>query len=487
MVFLHSLGFLLAAVVHLSNGKVTVSTKAAQTMNGIGASGAWWPIDLFKYPESVRSHVADLLFSPNNLGLTSYRYNLGGGGVGVGNPSRAPETFYVSPGVYNWSADAAGVYFLKQAVQHKVPQLILFVNSAPAAFTTNNQTCAGGLLDAHIPDFAKYIADVVTHFKQQGVIFTHVSPINEPDYSMGTPGTPCGQEGMAVPPSQRAAIVVALRSALNKTNLQSVQITADETSRLEQFLSEAQTWLPSAASSVGAVCHHQYSFPNDALAAQMPATAKQYAPGKETWFTEICCFQAIDPTLQSTDPTAPQQFGGGFQPGMIGALKLGNVLRQSFAVVGDVHFDWWTALSDVMGCDPLADATCVTTDNTAGWNDGLLYYDPNFATNGNHALYSTKRFQLLRHFANFIRIGAKRFPVNNLPANVQGLAFKDSKGGSLILMNMSPNTIAVDLSGVTSLGKFTSAIQTTQSSDWTTIKKAVTSVPGLSITTILFQ
>lgn len=55
-------------------------------MEGIGASGAWWPISLYDYPENVREQAADLLFNQNNLALTSYRYNVGGGGVFVGNP-----------------------------------------------------------------------------------------------------------------------------------------------------------------------------------------------------------------------------------------------------------------------------------------------------------------------------------------------------------------------------------------------------------------
>ena len=32
-----------------------------------------------------------------------------GGGVNIPNPVRVPETFYVSPGVYNWSADPQGI------------------------------------------------------------------------------------------------------------------------------------------------------------------------------------------------------------------------------------------------------------------------------------------------------------------------------------------------------------------------------------------
>lgn len=87
----------------------------------------------------------------------------------------------MSPGVYNWSADAAGVYFLQQAAQHNVPQLTAFVNSAPTTMTTNGKNCGGNLNTAQIPAYAKYLADVIAHFRDQGIRFTHVSPMNEPD------------------------------------------------------------------------------------------------------------------------------------------------------------------------------------------------------------------------------------------------------------------------------------------------------------------
>src|SRR5688572_3961604 len=70
----------------------TVSSIAAQTMQGFGAAGAWWPNDLVKFDPGVRARVADLLFGPDGIQLSAYRYNIGGGGAGVTNPVRAPET-----------------------------------------------------------------------------------------------------------------------------------------------------------------------------------------------------------------------------------------------------------------------------------------------------------------------------------------------------------------------------------------------------------
>ena len=94
---------------------------------------------------------------------------------------RAPETFYVSQGVYNWSADPQGQYFVNKASAYGVPILTAFVNSAPAAFTTFGYSCGGGIDDSQIGNYAQYLADVISHFRSEGVVFTHVSPMNEPD------------------------------------------------------------------------------------------------------------------------------------------------------------------------------------------------------------------------------------------------------------------------------------------------------------------
>src|SRR5437868_3899240 len=71
----------------------TVSATARQTIQGFGASGAWWPIDLVHFPADVRQQVADMLFSSDGIALSGYRYNIGGGGKGVTTPDRAPKQY----------------------------------------------------------------------------------------------------------------------------------------------------------------------------------------------------------------------------------------------------------------------------------------------------------------------------------------------------------------------------------------------------------
>jgi len=76
-----------------------VSAEPRQVMQGFGAAGAWWPNDLVHFRPEVIQKVADMLFGSDGIALSVYRYNIGGGGVGVTDPVRGPETLLVSPGV----------------------------------------------------------------------------------------------------------------------------------------------------------------------------------------------------------------------------------------------------------------------------------------------------------------------------------------------------------------------------------------------------
>lgn len=124
------------------------------------------------------------------------------------------------------------------------------------------------------------------------------------------------------------------------------------------------------------------------------------------------------------------------------------------------------------------------------------YYDPDYASNGNTALYQTKRLFVIKHFANFIWLNAIRHDVADLPANVFGMAFKNDKRqntalgsaqASLILMNMGTSSATVEPAQA-GLGSFIGSALTTQETDWE-LSGGISSVtlPPLSIVTLLFD
>ncbi|RZB15396.1 beta-glycosidase [Streptomyces sp. F001] len=449
-----------------------VSPHAAQTIDNIGASGAWWVNDLKNFDPKVQARVAKLLFSSKGLDLSSYRYNIGGGGTAVTTPSRAPEDFRNDDGTYDWSKDNGGRTFLKYAAAYGVEDLIAFVNSAPAEWKTNDKSCGGYLKAENEQDFAEYIADVTDHFAAQGAKFDYISPFNEPTNSFDS----CGQEGMLVDVPQRDDIVRAL-GAEQQDRHQKTGIIADESTSTVKFNDEVPQWIsqPGTAQYVDKLAHHTYDNPSDANRARVYETSKSV--GKTSWSTEICCFgKGGTGWAQEYDPTID------------GGLNLSRIMYKDFAVAHDSAFHWWVALSEMIGTDPYA-------KNDQGWNDGLIYYDPDYATNGNQTLYFTKRYYALGQYSKFVKPGAVAHNVTGAPSSVEVSAY-DSKGKWVVVVNNHNATeTALDLNfNSKSPLRASKAVRTSADENWANVAKPAVSgstvsatLPARSITTYVLD
>lgn len=426
-----------------------VSPHAAQTIDDIGVSGAWWVNDLQHFSPAVQARVAKLLFSSQGLDLSSYRYNIGGGGVAVTTPARAAEDFLKPDGTYDWSKDKGGRTFLKYAARYGVKDLIGFVNSAPAQWTTNGQSCGGRLKAENETDYAKYMADVTDHFARQGVKLDYISPFNEPDNDFGD----CGQEGMKVTPDQRDDIVRAL-GAEQRARHQKTSIIADESSQTTQFVSEVPQWIsqPGTAQYVSALAHHTYNNPNDGQLANVYETARSV--GKKSWATEICCFgKGSTGWNQEYDPTIDN------------ALLMSRIIYKDFASAHDSAFQWWVALASGYGTDPNA-------RNDQGWNDGLIYYDPDYATNGNQTLYFTKRYYALGQYSKFVKPGSVAHNVTGAPGGVEVSTY-DRDGQWVVVVN-NHNTTDTPLNlhfNSSSPVRATQAVRTSATESWANVAK----------------
>nr|WP_107054650.1 glycoside hydrolase [Streptomyces sp. NRRL WC-3725] len=438
-----------------------VSPHAAQTIDNIGASGAWWVNDLKNFDPKVRARVARLLFSEDGLDLSSYRYNIGGGGTGVTYAPRAPEDFLDPDGGYDWSKDEAGRYFLRAAAEYGVEDLIGFVNSAPAAWKTNGKSCGGHLKAENEQDFAKYVADVTDHFAGQGVRLDYISPFNEPTNSFDS----CGQEGMLVDVPQRDDIVRAL-GAEQRARHQKATIIADESTSTVKFNTEVPQWIsqPGTAQYVAKLAHHTYDNPGDADRAQVYETSR--AAGKESWSTEICCFgKGGTGWAQEYDPTID------------GGLSLSRIVYKDFATAHDSAFQWWVALSEMIGSDP-------TARNDEGWNDGLIYYDPDYAKNGNQTLYVTKRYYALGQYSRFVRPGAALHDVTGAPDGVEVSAYDGNGDWVVVVNNHNATDTALNLHfNSRTPVRATRAVRTSADENWAKVAKP--SVAGGTVSATL--
>ncbi|WP_424877392.1 glycoside hydrolase [Streptomyces sp. SLBN-8D4] len=449
-----------------------VSPHAAQTIDNIGASGAWWVNDLKNFDPKVQARVSRLLFSKDGLALSSYRYNIGGGGTGVTYAPRAPETFVNDDGSYDWSKDRAGRTFLYAAAKYGVKDLIAFVNSAPAQWKTNAKSCGGYLKAENTQDYAKYVADVTAHFAQQGVRFDYISPFNEPTNSFDD----CGQEGMLVPVDQRDDIVRAL-GAEQRARQQRTGIIADESSSTVSFNTEVPQWIsqPDTAQYVDKLAHHTYNNPGDDQRAKIYETSRSV--GKQSWSTEICCFgKGGTGWAQEYDPTID------------GGLNLSQIIYKDFATAHDSAFQWWVALSEQIGSDPLA-------KNDKGWNDGLIYYDPNYAGNGNQTLYFTKRYYALGQYSKFVRPGSVAHNVTGVPDGVEVSTYDDHGKWVAVVNNHNTTDTAVKLHFNSKAPvRASKAVRTSATESWANVAKpsvkggtASATLPARSITTYVLD
>jgi O-glycosyl hydrolase len=344
----------------------------------------------------------------------------------VTTPERAPEDFLEDDGSYDWSQDKGGRTFLKYAAKYGVEDLVGFVNSAPADWKTNGKSCGGYLKAKNEQDFADYITDVTAHFRKQGIRLDYISPFNEPNNSFDS----FGQEGMLVGVKQRDDIVRALGAELeSRGSTRKTGIIADESSKTTEFNDELPKWLsePGTARYVDKLAHHTYNNPSDASRAQVHETAK--ALGKKSWSTEICCFgKGSTGWNQEYDPTIDN------------ALLMSRIIYKDLATAHDSAFHWWVALSNKTGVDP---ETGAGQKNDLGWNDGLIYYDENYATTGNQKLYMTKRYYALGQYSKFVKPGAVAHNVTGAPRGVEVSAY-DHKGRWTVVVN-NHNTTATKL------------------------------------------
>ena len=151
---------------------------------------------------------------------------------------------------------------------------------------------------------------------------------------------------------------------------------------------------------------------------------------------------------------------------------------QWLTIANAESWDWWTAVSNMMPCSPAAAAalnssSCGTAySNTAGFNDGLLYIDPEYATTKNYQFYFTKRFWVFRHFTKFIRPGSVRYDIPNevLPYGTVAVASLGSDGAwNTVFINRNATAQNVVMKLPAKGGKVLGVTQTTEAQDWGTV------------------
>ncbi len=385
----------------------------AQTIEGFGAAGAWWAQDVGGWQDEKRKRVADLLFDrESGIGLSFYRYNIGGGDEeNIQDTWRRAETFETAPGKYDWTRDANAIWMLRAARERGVEHYVAFVNSPPARMTVSGLTTGekdgkSNLKPEMYAEFSQYMVDVVRHLREQENIPVHwLSPINEPQWNWSDKN---GQEGCHYDPDEVLALTRILLRTLQENRLD-VQLSLFESGEwkssapyIEKLASDPQVWEALPHLSI----HSYWSTRTDK--ERFMKEMQTHSTGKSLWMSEWTEMQE------------------GRDQGMDSALLMAGVIHDDLTVADVTSWQYWIALSKYH------------------YRDGLIYVDPL-----DQDVLETKRLWVLGNYSRFIRPGFVRLETQNASEHLLVSAYcsADNQRWVIVAVNLAdqPTEIRLDV------------------------------------------
>ena len=390
-----AVSFILAVITFFSNlfgvdMKINVVNLPYQTVSGFGTSACWWAQMI--EDASVRTYLAEQLFSEKGLGLNIYRYNVGGGvnpeKNRIGGRSRTTESFlYYNEDKgeyeYDFTRDANAQAMLFEALSYGcVDTVILFANSPHYSMTVNGETAgsrSGGVTnldESRYGDYVDYFLTITEYFLSKGVPVRYISPVNEPQWDWG--GDWVGQEGCHYSAEQVVRLMELFAEEIEKRGLdvrlqapESGQIGSNDTPYTDALLKSGL-----AMSKTGSLAYHSYWTDADIDSKlEFGLRRLKKLAGHRVDMTEWCelpCRHDVD------DVEA--------------ALIMARVIANDFNLEKCNSWSNWVAVNDT-GIDPEGKRI----------SDGLFY-----VMNDDYGeVRPAARFYAFAHFSKFIPKGSK--------------------------------------------------------------------------------
>lgn len=460
------------------NTVITIHTdRTAQTMEGFGASGAWWAQVVGGWtepdPESglpVRDRIAQLLYDKEKgIGMTCYRHNLGGGSQNS-KSSVFPETCRMAEchlkndGTYDWNRDKNAVDMLLSCVKSGCEEVVLFCNSPPERYTKNGKSCLdrAGQTNLHRKNyapFADYCVEVTKHFLQQGVPVKFVSPVNEPVWVWTDKN---GQEGCHYRPWQVHSLMRVMADRFQASGLP-VKLSGAENGDLRWFnktYSRIMLGDKKIAAASDGVDVHSYFLPSPipiGFLAKFVNDRLSFVRRFRKW-------------LDRHYPTAKVRVSewthmqGGRDYGMDSALVQTETVLDDLTLLNACAWQHWIAVSNVDYCD------------------GLLYIDLN-----KPGFELTKRYYAFGNFSKFIPVGAVRVLAECNHADVKLAVFRKSTKTVLVVMNKGETDIPLTIAALQD--KQVQMFTTDKNNDLTetTTKASDIVLPQKSVCTLIIE
>ncbi|MFT3845122.1 MAG: glycoside hydrolase [Lacibacter sp.] len=398
--------------------------KTAQTIYNIGASGAWYSEGIGKYwPVEKKEKMAELLFSksfdaagnPLGIGLSCWRFNIGGGTAeqgdssGIRNQLRRVESFLSADGNYHLEKQSGYMWFVREAKKYGVENLIAFCNTAPVQMNKNGlgfkleKNFITNLREDRYSAYADFLATVIEHFDKEGIHFNYISPVNEPQWDWSNKFGQMNQEGSPWVNKDIYRIIVALDSALLSKKLktgilfpEAATLTAlyngsgHADKQVQQFFDEKSPYYTGRLTSAFPVAagHSYFTDHGDSaivnVRSRLRDTVMKYKAN--FWQSEYC------------------MLGDGYKEGRKGkipaidcALFLAKIIHFDLTVANASAWQFWNAWEPGNSAFDVRYnliALKINSDNTAG------------------DFIATKNLWALGQYSRFVRPGMKRFITN---------------------------------------------------------------------------
>ncbi|MEO6097249.1 MAG: glycoside hydrolase [Fibrobacteria bacterium] len=267
--------------------------EAHQTFEGWGTSLCWWAHDLGAWRDegldALTTLVAD---TARGLGMTIFRYNIGGGEQPGHNHLRAdadvPGWKPTEAGAYDWNADAGQrrtMAFLRRKTRDPIWEA--FSNSPPWWMTKSG--CASGNTDGsnnlkedYYDEFAEYLVTVAKHLQEtDSVVFRTLTPFNEPNSDWWKENNV--QEGCMFARATQPRMIREVGGKLKEQGLTLTSISAADANSINEMVGNANSYDSLTLSYISQFNTHSYSG-TDADRRNLAGIAK--SKRKKLWQSE---------------------------------------------------------------------------------------------------------------------------------------------------------------------------------------------------------
>ncbi|MDE7337087.1 MAG: hypothetical protein K2N32_03120, partial [Clostridia bacterium] len=441
-----------ALSVNFAPMTITLDTsRTYQTMNGFGASSAWIYQDLGNVEDSeFKNKAINMLYGSEGLGLNTFRYNIGAGGVESDkyeDPLRGAESFFIADrfdGDYSVFADSSNYDFSRdQAVRDmferalapgNIRQIVFFANSPHYLMTKNGKTHGENEYDNNLKEecyeaFCDYLFVIVGYLYENVVskydenIKIFISPVNEPQWKWG--GDDASQEGCHYDPKVLAKFYDVFYSKLTAYNQEkSTDFVMDifesgnykmiKTSRTKfnEYMTEFEKY--PYFDELEHISLHSYGADTSKYYRSTFADyMAKYYPQMKISMSEYCTLiDTLDPSIDM-------------------GLHCGKVIIRDLAMLNVTDWNYWLSISKGV------------------YEDGLVYWQKD---NEKDVLNVYKRYYVMGQFSKYIGEGSVRIKASYsdfLQFNgVESVAFANADGSiTLIVLNDSNSEREIKIKG----------------------------------------